>query len=332
VTTAPLISVVIPTWNGRPLLARCLASLEDQRFRNFETIVVDNGSSDDSAAFVRARFRTAVLVRLPRNLGFAAAVNVGARAARGRYLAILNSDTELAVDWLGELVACVERHPCAASVTGKTLRLGDPAVIDGAGDFMTWSLKAYRRGWGERDRGQYEQEEQVFSASGTASLWRTDIFRKLGGFDDSYFAYYEDVDLGFRARLAGFECWYTPQAVALHEGHGTTRTEWREFDSLHSVRNRWATIVKNAPRSWLLRNGHRLLLGELISFGRALATGNVRRVLHAYGESFRSLPAWEAERRTIQGSRQTPLSSFRPIVRRSYPPVSIAIRRMRELA
>jgi GT2 family glycosyltransferase len=326
----PAVSVVIPNWNGRLFLERCLLSLREAR-GSVETIVVDNGSSDGSAEFIRERFPEVRVVAAESNRGFASAVNAGARSARGRYLAILNNDTEVSPAWLDELLACLERHPGAASAAAKVLRLDDPLVLDGAGDAMTWSLKAYRRGRGERDRGQYEREEQVFSAAGTACLWRADVFRELGGFDETFFAYYEDVDLGFRARLAGYECWYAPRAVVYHASHAAARTRWREFDSLHSVRNRWATTVKNAPAPWLRRNWHNVLVGETLSLARSVVAGTLPLVLRAYGEAIRAWPSWRAERRLIQRRLAVPPAAFGGVVRETFPPARMSVERLREV-
>lgn len=327
-STSPLVSVVIPSWNGLEFLDACLTSLARQRFDDFEVIVVDNASDDGSVDFMRQHFPTVRVLALLENLGFAGAVNAGARSARGTYIAVLNSDTEVDPEWLAELVACLERHPRAASIASKVLRLDDDAVLDGAGDSMTRSLKAYRRGWGEVDRGQYDTEDEVFSASGTACLWRADVFRELGGFDASFFAYYDDVDLGFRARLAGYESWYAPRAVVGHVGHGTSQLSWRAFESLHSVRNRWATIVKDAPASWLLRNWHRLLAGEVMSISRALVNGDLRLHIQAYGQAGRLLAGWRGERRQIQSQRSVGYEELRQVAKRSLPPLGLSFRRL----
>jgi GT2 family glycosyltransferase len=212
------VSVVVPNWNGSSYLPACLESLRRQAYRERDVILVDNGSSDDSVQLVRRRFPETRIVCLPENLGFARAVNAGIEAATGEYVAFLNNDAEAAPGWLEELVACMERHPAAAAVSSKMLQRQDPRLLDDAGDMMTRYLRAYPRGRGEEDSGQYDEEMEVFAASGGASLWRAKVVRELGLFDEDLFAYYEDVDLSFRARLAGYECWYAPRAVVLHEG------------------------------------------------------------------------------------------------------------------
>lgn len=322
----PRVSVVIPTSGGRALLGRCVASLRAQRFRDFETIVVDNAPRAEAAP-VQRRLPDVQVVRLERDVGFAAAANAGARAAAGDLLAFLNDDVEVDPGWLAELVACLERHPHAASVAPKVLRSDDMRVLDGAGDGMTLALKAYRRGQGRRDDGSYEIEEQVFSASGTACLWRGEAFRSLGGFDGSFFAYYEDVDLGFRARRAGYECWYTPRAVAVHRGSATAAPRWREFESGYAVRNRWATIVKNAPVQWAARNAHWIVAGELLSLARAASAGDLGLVLRAYADVARAAGALRAAHDL--GRPDVPYAELTRTVIRALPPPATSLWRLR---
>jgi GT2 family glycosyltransferase len=320
----PRVSVVVPTSGGRALLARCVASLAAQRFRDFETIVVDNAEAGDP---VERRLPRVRVVRSAANDGFAAGANSGAQEAAGAYLAFLNDDVEADPGWLGELVACLERHPRAASVAPKVLRGDDRGVLDGAGDAMTLALKAYRRGQGRRDDGRYDVEEEVFSASGTACLWRAEAFRSLGGFDGSFFAYYEDVDLGFRARRAGFECWYAPRAVAVHRGSATAAPRWREFESGYAVRNRWAAIAKNAPSRWLVCNAHWIVAGELVSLARATLAGDLGLVLRAYADVARSARALRAKRDL--GRPEAPYAELLRTVTRGLPPIETSLWRLR---
>jgi GT2 family glycosyltransferase len=322
------VSVIVPTAGGKEILAISLDALREQRFADFETIVVDNGSSDGTRLLVRARFPEARLVELPVNVGFGAAANAGAAIARGDYLAFLNNDAEPAAGWLEELVACARRHPRAASVASKILRRSDRSLLDGAGDCLTFSLKAYRRGLGERDERQYETEEEVFSASGTACLWRADAFHALGGFDEAFFAYYEDVDLGFRARIAGYECWYAPRAVALHEGAATTGATWAEFEGFYSFRNRWITIVKNAPTRWLVAHLFDIATAEALSLGRALVLGRGGLALRAYADVIHRRHRLGRERREIQSGARISYRELRRLVHRRAPPLRIALARI----
>jgi hypothetical protein len=324
-TKPSVITVVVPAWNNAGILPRCLQALQKQRFRAFETIVVDNGSEDGTEDLLLARFPDTRLLQLHENRGFAAAANAGARAAVTPYVAFLNSDTEADHLWLGELLASLGRHPQAACVDSKVVRWDRPDVIDGAGDGMTWSLKAYRRGRGEVDRGQYDREEQIFSVSGTACLWRRDVLEAIGLFDESFFAYYEDVDLGFRARLAGYEAWYAPRAVVRHVGSASSRTRRRHFEVL-AVRNRWAMILRNAPHPWLRRHWAAIAVGEVLLAARMLATGSPRPVLRAYLDVTRNWRTWLEQRAARQPSAAG-LRALRPHVHRTFPSFRKSLRR-----
>jgi hypothetical protein len=312
-------TVVIPNWNGRHLLALCLTALRAQVDQDFQVVVVDNASDDESAAFVEEQFPEAQLIRLARNRGFAAATNAGISATDTRFVAFLNNDCEPDRDWLRELVACLDRHPSAAAATSKLVRLNDPDVIDGAGDILSSYFRAYERGRGEPDCGQYGLEVQVFGASGAASLWRRDVLRRIGAFDEDFFAYYEDVDLSFRARLSGYECWYAPRAVVLHRRAGTSRARAAEFANFYSVRNRWAMVLKNAPGPLLVRNLPWLILAEILTVGRALRERQVRHVLRAYGDLVRSSPTWLRRRRGVQALRAISTPELRGALTRGYP-------------
>jgi GT2 family glycosyltransferase len=302
------ISVVIPNWNGRRFLERCLFALRRQTVGDVEVVLVDNASSDDSVELVRRSFPEVEVVQLTRNAGFAAAMNAGIRRARGSYIAFLNNDTEPDERWLQELLACLERHPRAASATSKVLLFDRPGTLDDTGNFLTPSLLPYARGHGEADARQFDVEEEVFSASGAAALWRADALAKVGLFDESFFAYYEDVDLGFRARLAGYECWYAPRAVVLHERGGTGGDDG--FTLYHHVRNRWLMLAKDAPAGLLARRLPRLAAGELTWWVRAARGAGFRPLLRAYVDAAKAAPRVRAERRRIQRGREVEVAKL----------------------
>jgi GT2 family glycosyltransferase len=312
--TGPSCSVLIPNVNGKELLPDCLTALRAQSFDDFEVILVDNGSSDGSVAFVRESFPEVRVIEQGANYGFAKAMNVGIEASRGEYVVPLNYDTQPAADWLAELVACMERHPSAAAAGSKTLLMRDNRLVDGAGDVMDWTFLPYPRGHGELDSERFQQEVQVFSVSGAASIWRAEALRDIGVFDEDFVSYYEDVDLGFRARLLGYECWYAPHSVALH-----VRGAWSggrsEFTFFHPVKNRWFMIVKNVPGLLLARHAHRILYGDASWWFRALKARKIGVVLRAYGAVARSFPQLLVKRRQLQRRRRVALRELDRLLR-----------------
>ena len=304
--TSPRISVVIPNWNGREWLDLVLPSLERQRFRDFEAIVVDNGSTDGSAAHVRERWPWVQVLALERNVGFAAGVNRGIEPSRGEYVALVNNDMELHEDFLGALVAELDSNPGAASATAKMLTLGVRDVIDGTGDVLRWSGVVMPRGRGERDAGQYDAPAEVFSACGGAALYRRSAFDEVGPFDEAFFAQMEDVDWGFRARLLGHGCRYVPAAVAYHAGSASMQGGERPdpwFWGL-SVRNCIWMWAKCYPGGAVARHAHLLLAHELAGLYFALREGMARAQLRAWRDALRGLPRVVRQRRTIQASRR----------------------------
>lgn len=311
------------------MLAEVLRGLEEQEFAAYEVIVVDDASTDGSVEHARQVCRPFQAIVRERNQGFAAACNAGAEAASGELIAFLNNDAVPEPAWLRELVDCVDRHPATACVDSKLYRLGSDRVIDGAGDAFTWGLKAYRRGAGTRDEGQYSQEEQILLASGAACLWRADAFRRLGGFAEEFFAYYEDVDLSLRARRAGYEIWFAPAAVAWHAGGASTAAARREFAGFMAVRNRWAMIVRNVPTWWLLRRAPAVVLGEVSLAARALAAGEGRPYSRALRTALASWPAWRHDRRAIRATGELSPELVARFVERSLPPLRMSLARRR---
>jgi GT2 family glycosyltransferase len=305
-SAAPAVSVVIPNVNGERFLRPCLAALRSQSRDDFEVIVVDNGSTDGSLAVVHDAYPEARVIVLGDNYGFARAMNVGIEAARGGYVALLNNDTEVEPDWLSELVACMERRPAAAGAASKTLLMRNRGLVDGAGDLMDWRFLPHPRGHGEPDTKRFANEIEVFSPSGAASIWRVEALRDIGLLDEDFFIYYEDVDLGFRARLLGYECWYAPRSVAVH-ARGAWTAGRSEFTFFHPVKNRWFMIVKNTPGRLLVRHLPSILAGEAYWWYQALTHRKLPVLLRAYAAVGRSLPRLLRQRRQLQRRRRVSL-------------------------
>lgn len=247
-------TIIIPTCNGKDLLLECLASVISQTYRGFTTIVVDNGSTDGTIEFIKAYFPKVQTIALSRNYGFAKAVNIGIRKTHTSYIALLNNDTQIDRDWLAMLRKYLVTHDECMAVCGKMLRKQSRRIIDNAGDRVNSIGQADGRGSGEEDLGQYDRIEEVFSVSGGASLWRRLVFEKVGLFDERFFAFFEDVDMGFRMRKQGFQCMYIPTATCYHERSATALRNKAYMMFLH-YRNTWMLVAKQFPLTSLFRRG-----------------------------------------------------------------------------
>ena len=300
----PRACLAVLNYNGRELLDEALPSIVAQDYDAFEVLVVDNGSSDGSPAHIGERWPSVRVVTLGRNVGVTAALNVMVRCAGdAEVVALLNNDVELAPDWLRRLVETLDGHPRAAAATGKLLRQGDRRLIDRAGDTMRWSSWCEGRGSGELDAGQFDAACEIFSVGGAAALYRRSALEDVGAFDEDYFAYLEDVDWGFRARLAGYEARYEPAALGYHRG-GATLGEINPFSLFHLRRNQVWLVVKNYPLTRLLRHAPELVLFNLREVAIAARRGRLRLVARAYVGAFRGLPGAWRKRRAIQARRR----------------------------
>lgn len=255
-------TVVIPNYNGRNYLQDCLTSLLEES-EVPAIIVVDNGSADESAAMVKERFPMVKLIALPENRGFSAAVNIGIHETGTEYVFLLNNDTVVLKDTIEELEAAMERHPKAFSVAAKMLQMKNPELIDSAGDFYCASGWAFARGK-DRKTEAFSKETSVFSACAGAALYRKAVFEKIGDFDENHFAYLEDIDVGYRAKIYGYRNYYAPASVVLHAGSGSSGSRHNKFKVDLSSRNSIYLIYKNMPALQVLLNLPFLLLGYLV--------------------------------------------------------------------
>ena len=239
-------------WNRRELLRACLRSLAGQTGVDFETIVVDNGSTDGSAELAETEFGACV-IRNAENRGYCAANNQGMAAARGEFIALLNNDAEAAPGWLAALVRACSKRDDIGMAASKILMWEDPRRIDKAGHLIFPDGQNRGRGTGALDRGQFDREEEVLWPDGCAAVYRKKMLDQIGGFDEDFFAYGDDAELGLRARIAGWRCLYTPEAVVRHHRGATLGKDsaWR----LELIeRNRVLLAVKLFPWSLLWLN------------------------------------------------------------------------------
>jgi GT2 family glycosyltransferase len=295
-------SVIIPNWNGQELLGPCLESLYRQDFSDFETILIDNGSRDGSVAFVRDHFPQVTIIGFGENRGFSAAVNAGILASEGRYIALLNNDTEIDRLWLKELVATLDANPEVGSVASKVLFHSDPHTVNSAGDEFSVFGVPYQRRLMRGDRDHFNEPRYVFSACGAAALYRRELFEKIGLFDEVFFAYQEDVDLGFRSQLAGYKCLYVPTAIVYHKYH-TSLSKASNLWFYLKERNKYFVLVKNlSAKLWLICLPL-ILLQEALSLFEAIWRGHFAAYCKARKDLWSYLPYMLLERRRIRGFR-----------------------------
>lgn len=249
---ACLISVVVVNWNRKELLRLCLLSLAAQESVRFETIVVDNGSSDGSADMAEQDFGARV-IRNGENRGFCAANNQGIAIANGEFIALLNNDAEAAPGWLAALYRACSKGTEVGMAASKVLVWEDTARIDKAGHLMFPDGQNRGRGSGALDRGQFDREEEILWPDGSAAMYRKSMLEAIGGFDEDFFAYGDDAELGLRARIAGWKCVYTPAAVVRHR-RGSTMGKGSMRRLALIERNRVLLAAKLFPASLLWRN------------------------------------------------------------------------------
>lgn len=262
-----ILSIVIPNWNGQKFLKTCLDALQRQTHRDLEVIIVDNASSDGSQAFIQENYPNVRLIELSENRGFTGACNAGIEAAKGDLISLLNNDTEVDERWAEAVVDAFARHPEAGMVASKMLLFDRRDTIHTTGDYFTVEGKPGNRGVWQRDEGQYDQEEYVFSACGGSSVYRRQMLDQIGLLDDDFFFSLEDVDLGWRAQLTGWRCLYTPQAIVYHHlsatGGGVTA-------SYYDGRNLILLLMKNFPAALWRKYGSLILRSQGRSAWQAL--------------------------------------------------------------
>jgi GT2 family glycosyltransferase len=300
----PLLTVAIATFNGRELLEGVLASLASQTIAShIGVVVIDDGSSDDTVAWLGEHRPDVRLIAHDRNLGVSRSLNEGLGLADGEFLALLNNDVELQPDCLELLIEDLREHPEAAVSTPKLLDFHRRDHLDGAGDEYSWWGMANRRGHGELDRGQYDRAEAVFGACAAVAVYRRSAIESVGGLDEDFFVYLEDVDWSMRARLAGLQCRYQPQALAYHMGSATLGAGPSEFNLFHMWRNGLWILAKDIPAGLLLRHLPQLLVGQLWVLGKAIRERRLRVWVRAWVAALRGMPSILAKRRAIQSSR-----------------------------
>lgn len=317
------LAVVIPNLNGAHMLAKCLESLKKQTVKA-EIIVADNGSTDDSVYIIEEQFPEVTLIKSHKNLGFAGGVNLGLRYALENgfeAVALFNNDAVADKYWLEELVNSLKENPRIGVVTCKFMR-DDKKHFDSTGDNYSTRGIPFPRGRNRLDKGQFDVPEYVFGASGGASLYRAKMLEEIGLFDERFFAYYEDVDISFRARLASWEVFYTPNSVAYHMVSGTSSAMGTNFSHFHSNKNFYYLYLKNMPG--------RLFWKYLPLFAyqgaRSLASSLVNRRILSYLKAMFlviwNLPGVFIDRVRIQSRRKAGINEIEDYLHKGRPPIA----------
>ena len=301
------ISVIIPAWNGGELLPPCLDSLRAQTFRHFRVLVVDNSSTDGTPELVQREYPEVELISLKKNRGFTAAVTEGIARSTGSLVALLNQDGEADARWLEAIEAAAQAHPEAGAVACKIMLHSRRDHFHSAGDGYRRDGIPVNRGVWQKDQGQYDSEEEVFSAQGAAAAYRRQLLDEIGGFDESFFMYLEDVDLAWRQQLAGWRTVYAPQAVAYHHlsasGGGVTA-------SYYTGRNTIYVLVKDVPGPLLRRSFAAVVAAQFRIFREATMAWRGQAARARIRGQLAGLLTWPRmvrQRRIIQSSRRVPL-------------------------
>jgi GT2 family glycosyltransferase len=300
---ADLVSVIIPNWNGAHHLPVCLDSLRCQTYPDVEVIVVDNASKDASLRILEGYPEVRVLAQTT-NLGFTGACNVGLQAADGEIRILLNNDTEVDPGWIGTIVKTFAEHPEAGIVASKMLLFDRRDTLHTAGDYVTTDGMAHNRGVWHTDAGQFNRAVYVFSACGGSAAYRATMLDEIGLLDEDFFFSFEDVDLAWRAQLAGWRCIFAPHAVVYHKlkasGGGKTA-------SFYDGRNRIFTVVKNYPADlwhdhWRdVTSSQWKVIKDAVKAWRGEAA---RATLLGIAAGLLGIPRMLRKRRAIQASRK----------------------------
>jgi GT2 family glycosyltransferase len=324
----PSISVIIANYNGAEYLRDCLSSLGAQTFRDFEVIVVDNGSTDDSLALIKREFSWAKVIPLDSNTGFAAGNNVGIAASSAQFIATLNNDTIVGDEWLAALHEAALSDENVGMVASKIFLGKEGKELDSAGMLVYPDGMSRQRGRGATDEGQFDTGEEVLFPSACAALYRREMLDAIGLFDEDFFSYCEDSDLGLRARLAGWKAVLAPRAVVRHL-YSATGGKYSEFKAFYVERNRFWVLLKVFPLSWMLTFPFYTLWRYIIqSYGLFSGRGSVARlaekggklpllrvVFRAYRAALSGLPRMLKKRKMIWKTKRVSTGKYKALMK-----------------
>ncbi|MDP2793584.1 MAG: glycosyltransferase family 2 protein [Sulfurisoma sp.] len=312
------ITVIVVNWNAGHWLAKTVSALRRQTFAGFRVIIVDNASTDDSLALALDAWPAVEILAQEKNLGFAVANNLAVRYTDSEWIALLNPDAAPEEDWLARLFSAARDNPDFQFFGSRQLMADDPERLDGIGDAYHVSGLAWRVGHGDRDTPEDRQTREIFAPCAAAAFYRRDAFLQVGGFDPGFFCYLEDVDLGFRLRLAGFRALYVPDAVVAHAGSAITG-RMSDFTVYHSQRNLVWVFFKNMPGKLFWRYLPIHLLLNIWAIVRFALRDQGMVVLRAKRDALRGLPGVLRGRARIQSARKVGAESISRLLVHGWP-------------
>ncbi len=310
------VSFVIPTYNGKSFIDTCIQSIKKQTYTNYEIIVIDDASSDESVDYLRSTWHDIHVIQLQKNSGFCHAVNTGITSSSGKYVALINNDIELDPDWLSSMVSALQSQKNAFSISSKILNFHERDKIDDAGDIYTREGRAFKRGYGQNST-HYIDRGEVFSSSGAASLFNADILKNVGLFDESFTAYLDDVDIGFRARLMGYINYFEPNAIAYHMGSMSYKKRSVFMGSL-VLKNNTAVVIKNMPCKLMVWFFPWLIMGHLKTVKYVFSISGFGGIMRGYGMLIKMLPNLLVSRIHIQNRRIVSTHSLKNMILKKY--------------
>ncbi len=318
ITEAKQASIIIPSWRRPDLLQRSLASLVQQTLgpENYEIVVVENEARPEMVAAVQLP-ANARLIALAENLGTTGAINRALQQSSSQYVLLLNNDVELDSRFLQVLIALLDRNPACGFATGKLLNARQRDRLDGAGDALLCGGGSYRLGHGDPDRGQFDQVTSVLAGCGAATLFRRSLLDEIGGLDEDFFAYLDDIDIALRAQLAGYHGIYTPDAVAWHAGSATLGDVFHPRIAELLTRNQIFLLLKDYPAGAFFRLLGHIVWFQLLWLVLVIRNGRVLPYMRGLAGALRSIPRMMGKRRAIMRTRRISSAQFMALLRAS---------------
>ena len=281
------LTVIIPNFNGKHFLKECFDSLKNQNY-SFEVVIIDNASTDGSADYIVNKYPEFHLIRNKKNMGFAAAVNQGIKSSNTDYVFLMNNDVVLEINCISNLIQCIQNDSKCFAASSKMIQYQNRNLLDDAGDEYT--ILGYTKKVGNNKSSDlYQNEREIFSACAGAAIYRRNIFEVIGYFDENFFAYMEDVDISYRAKIYGYKCIYCPKAIVYHVGSATSGSKYNTFKIRLAARNNVYVPYKNMPWPQLALNSIFLILGFMIKYLFFLKNGHGNDYIKGLKEGLNSL-------------------------------------------